>query len=106
MRELWLEMWHDIRSDAKSKFVTKGGPFPPFFQPFFANSLCRFFINFVSILTAKRGPLRDGDCYWDYGKARCAWADYCEYRYVFGDVHLGQSCRLRNSSADLLQDYL
>lgn len=24
MRELWLQMWHDIHPDAKSKFVTKG----------------------------------------------------------------------------------
>lgn len=78
MRELWLEMWHDIHPDAKSKFVTK----------------------------AKRGPLRDEDCYWDYGKARCAWTEHCEYRYLFGDVHLGQSCRLKNSSADLLLHYL
>ncbi|PKA55671.1 Phospholipid--sterol O-acyltransferase [Apostasia shenzhenica] len=78
MRELWLQMWHDIHPDAKSEFVTK----------------------------AKRGPLRDVDCYWDYGKARCAWPEYCEYRYVFGDVHLGQSCRLKNSSADLLLHYL
>ncbi|KAE9460748.1 hypothetical protein C3L33_07369, partial [Rhododendron williamsianum] len=78
MRELWLEMWHDIHPDAKSKFVMK----------------------------AKRGPLRDEDCYWDYGKARCAWPEHCEYRYVFGDVHLGQSCRLKNSSADLLLHYL
>lgn len=78
MRELWLQMWHDIHPDAKSKFVTK----------------------------AKRGPLRHEDCYWDYGKARCAWPEYCEYRYVFGDVHLGQSCRLRNSSADMLLHYV
>ncbi|XP_020274244.1 phospholipid--sterol O-acyltransferase [Asparagus officinalis] len=78
MRELWLQMWHDIHPDASSKFVTK----------------------------AKRGPLRDEDCYWDYGKARCAWPEYCEYRYNFGDVHLGQSCRLKGSSADLLLHYL
>ncbi|XP_074577046.1 phospholipid--sterol O-acyltransferase [Curcuma longa] len=78
MRELWLQMWHDIHPDAKSKFVTK----------------------------AKRGPLRDVDCYWDYAKARCAWPEYCEYRYVFGDVHLGQSCRLKSSSEDLLTHYL
>ncbi|XP_042438189.1 phospholipid--sterol O-acyltransferase-like isoform X1 [Zingiber officinale] len=78
MRELWLQMWHDIHPDAKSKFVTK----------------------------AKRGPLRDVDCYWDYAKARCAWSEYCEYRYVFGDVHLGQSCRLKSSSEDLLALYL
>ncbi|XP_022758482.1 phospholipid--sterol O-acyltransferase-like isoform X2 [Durio zibethinus] len=78
MRELWLQIWHDIHVDATSNFVTK----------------------------AKRGPLRDEDCYWDYGKARCAWAEYCEYRYIFGDVHLGQSCRLKNSSADTLLHYL
>lgn len=78
MRELWLQMWHDIHPNATSTFVTK----------------------------TKRGPLRDDDCYWDYGKARCAWAEYCEYRYVFGDVHLGQSCRLKNSSAKMLLNYL
>ncbi|XP_031484121.1 phospholipid--sterol O-acyltransferase isoform X2 [Nymphaea colorata] len=79
MRELWLEMWHDTHPDAKSKFVTK----------------------------SRRGPLRDADCYWDYGKARCAWPGHCEYRYVFGDVHLGQSCRLKNNtSSDLLSHYL
>ncbi|KAK4848393.1 hypothetical protein QYF36_012397 [Acer negundo] len=78
MRELWLQMWHDIHPDATSKFVTK----------------------------AKRGPLRDEDCYWDYGKARCAWSEYCEYSYAFGDVHLGQSCRLKMSSADMLLRYV
>ncbi|CAH9093760.1 unnamed protein product [Cuscuta europaea] len=78
MRELWLEMWHDIHPDKKTEFVTK----------------------------EKRGPLRDDDCYWDYGKARCAWGEHCEYRYNFGDVHLGQSCRLRNTSADLLLRYV
>ncbi|KAJ8639173.1 hypothetical protein MRB53_015867 [Persea americana] len=78
MREMWLQIWHDIHPNAKSKFATK----------------------------AMRGPLRDQDCYWDYGKARCAWPEHCEYRYVFGDVHLGQSCRLKRSSADLLEHYL
>ncbi|XP_048126925.1 phospholipid--sterol O-acyltransferase isoform X1 [Rhodamnia argentea] len=78
MREVWLQMWHNIHPEAKTKFVTK----------------------------AKRGPLRDNDCFWDYGKARCAWPEYCEYRYVFGDVHLGQSCRLKNSSSDLLLHYV
>ncbi|KAL1816791.1 hypothetical protein DCAR_0521180 [Daucus carota subsp. sativus] len=78
MRELWLEMWNDIHPNKTTKFVTK----------------------------AKRGPLRDEDCYWDYGKARCAWSENCEYRYVFGDVHLGQSCRLRNTSINLLANYV
>ena len=85
------------------------------------------------VVTAKRGPLRDADCYWDYGKACCAWQEYCEYRfsflfhlkfhiyyseicnfnycetecrYSFGDVHLGQSCRLRNTSANMLLQYI
>ncbi|KAE8650822.1 phospholipid--sterol O-acyltransferase [Cucumis sativus] len=78
MRELWLQMLHDIHPNAKSSFVTK----------------------------VKRGPLRHEDCYWDYGKARCAWPEYCEYRYVFGDVHLGQSCRIKNNSTDMLSHYL
>ncbi|XP_057858756.2 phospholipid--sterol O-acyltransferase isoform X2 [Cryptomeria japonica] len=78
MRELWLEMWHSFHPDTKTKFVSK----------------------------AKRGPLRDEECYWDYAKARCALPDHCEYRYVFGDVHLGQSCRLKASPADLLHHYL
>ncbi|KAH9287967.1 hypothetical protein KI387_032084, partial [Taxus chinensis] len=51
MRELWLEMWHSFHPDAKTSFVTK----------------------------AKRGPLRDEECYWDYAKARCALPDHCEY---------------------------
>lgn len=32
--------------------------------------------------------------------------DLWGYRYVFGDVHLGQSCRLRNSSAQMMLHYL
>ncbi|XP_062220699.1 phospholipid--sterol O-acyltransferase isoform X3 [Phragmites australis] len=78
MRELWLEMWHDMHPDSKSKFVTK----------------------------AFRGPLRNEDCRWDYAKARCGFPEHCEYRYTFGDVHLGMSCRLKNTSTNLLQQYL
>ncbi|KAL3647853.1 hypothetical protein CASFOL_008821 [Castilleja foliolosa] len=55
---------------------------------------------------ATRRPLRDEDCYWNYGKARCGCAEHCEYRYLFGDVHLGQSCKINNSSADLLLHYV
>ncbi|KAK8466672.1 hypothetical protein PHAVU_008G143913, partial [Phaseolus vulgaris] len=66
MRELWLEMWHDIHPDAKLELVKKAG------------------------------PLRDGDCYLDYGKARCgAWSDYYEYSY-----------RLRYTNAEVLSHYL
>lgn len=25
--------------------------------------------------------MRDEDCFWDYGKARCGRADRCEYRF-------------------------
>ena len=78
MRELWLEMWHDMHPYSQSKFVTK----------------------------AFRGPLRHEDCHWDYAKARCAFPEFCEYRYTFGDVHLGMSCRLKYSSTKLLRQYL
>uniref|UniRef100_A0A453PJ43 Uncharacterized protein n=3 Tax=Triticinae TaxID=1648030 RepID=A0A453PJ43_AEGTS len=47
MRELWLEMWHDMHPHSKSKFVTK----------------------------AFRGPLRHEDCHWDYAKARYTFGD-------------------------------
>jgi hypothetical protein len=36
--------------------------------------------SLIRYVTAKRGPLRHEDCYWDYGKARCSWPEYCEYR--------------------------
>lgn len=42
MRELWLQMWHDIHPDAKSKFMTKGTL--SYFSPFFS----------VRILAVKR----------------------------------------------------
>lgn len=42
-----------------------------------------------------RPPVIDGDCYWNYRQAKCAFSDFCEYRYAFGDVILDQSCRLR-----------
>lgn len=92
MRELWLQMWHDILPNAKSKFVTKGKCFLllffvicylfVFFFFFRWEERCYLEQNFTNekSATAKRGPLRDEDCYWDYGKARCAWAQYCEYR--------------------------
>ncbi|CAM6094433.1 unnamed protein product [Calypogeia fissa] len=79
LRELWLETVHSYHEGAKRTFVSKD----------------------------KRDPLRDEDCYWDYGRARCGFSDRCEYRYVFGDIHLGQSCRLKASeSGDHLLHYL
>ncbi|MCO5551023.1 hypothetical protein L7F22_004518 [Adiantum nelumboides] len=59
------------------------------------------------VIDCVRYPIRDEDCFWDYAKARCAFSEYCEYRYVFGDVHLGQSCRLKLSKiGDILVKYL
>jgi hypothetical protein len=78
LRELWLETVHSYHAGAKRSFVSKD----------------------------KREPLRDEDCYWDYGKARCGFSDRCEYRYIFGDIHLGQSCRLRVSENEHLLHYL
>lgn len=45
-------------------------------------SLNFLFICPILLEIAKRGPLRDDDCYWDYGKARCAWPEHCEYRFI------------------------
>ncbi|KAH7281700.1 hypothetical protein KP509_36G059000 [Ceratopteris richardii] len=78
LRELWLETAHGFHPEAKRRFVSKD----------------------------KREPIRDEDCFWDYSKARCGMPDQCEYRYVFGDVHLGQSCRLRTSLNNPFQNYL
>ncbi|KAJ7292279.1 hypothetical protein O6H91_Y288800 [Diphasiastrum complanatum] len=70
MREMWLETLHSLHPEPNKHFVSK----------------------------AMRKPMRDEDCYWDYSKARCSFLRFCEYRYIFGDVHLGQSCRLKASS--------
>eukprot|EP00249_Psilotum_nudum_P005401 c18838_g1_i5 orf=705-1070(+) len=78
LRELWLETSHGFHPDARRLFVSKG----------------------------KREPIRDEDCFWDYSKARCGMTEYCEYRYMFGDVHLGQSCRLKASTESPFQHYL
>ncbi len=43
-----------------------------------------------------RKPDSDDSCFWDYAKVGCAWNRYCEYRYEIGDIHLSQSCRLRD----------
>jgi hypothetical protein len=37
----------------------------------------------------------DSDCYWNYRQAKCEFPEFCQYRYIFGDVVLDQSCRLR-----------
>lgn len=79
MRELWLQIWHDIHVDSPSKFVTKGKTW----CTVLLFSKINLILLIITMLIAKRGPLRDDDCYWDYGKARCAWPEYCEYRFYF-----------------------
>ncbi|KAL3666109.1 hypothetical protein V7S43_008900 [Phytophthora oleae] len=44
---------------------------------------------------SSRPPVIDGDCYWNYRHAHCEFPEFCEYRYVFGDVTFDQSCRVR-----------
>lgn len=57
-------------------------------------------------------PSTNDDCYWDYYNVACAWPRYCAYQYKIGDLHLGQSCRLREMPLDkddpqlLLRDYV
>lgn len=79
LREIWLETMHHAHPFKTKPFVSK----------------------------EYREPMRDEDCFWDYGRARCGLQDSCEYRYVFGDVHLGQSCRLRRKNGtDHFERYL
>jgi len=44
----------------------------------------------------RRPPKTDEECDWDYTLASCKFLQYCTYTYKFGDVHLGQSCRLKS----------
>ncbi|KAJ0407158.1 hypothetical protein P43SY_001116 [Pythium insidiosum] len=40
-------------------------------------------------------PIDDNACEWDYRRARCDPQALCSYQYRFGDLTLGQSCRVR-----------
>ncbi|CAH0514092.1 unnamed protein product [Peronospora belbahrii] len=44
---------------------------------------------------SSRPPVIDADCYWNYRRAHCEFQEFCEYRYVFGDMTFDQSCRIR-----------
>ena len=44
---------------------------------------------------ARRPPRTDQECDWDYALASCKYLQHCVYSFKFGDVHLGQSCRLK-----------
>lgn len=56
MRELWLEMWHDIHPDKKSKFVTKGGVWSSLFSSINV-WVC---IDIVSIATKSKAWASEG----------------------------------------------
>ncbi|ETV96537.1 hypothetical protein H310_10248 [Aphanomyces invadans] len=45
-----------------------------------------------------RPPHHDSDCYWNYLGAQCAYSEYCQYDYKFGDVTLDQSCRIKTTN--------
>jgi hypothetical protein len=56
--------------------------------------------------TANTGPHTVFLCFlFNYGNKAPFFSD-CKSRYIFGDVHLGMSCRLKNTSTNLLQQYL
>lgn len=80
MRELWLQMWHDIQPVPKNKFVTKGNKQKKCLCLFWKYCYMNIFIHKTNHFTAKRGPLREADCYWDFEKSQCSFQDYCEYR--------------------------
>lgn len=44
---------------------------------------------------SSRPPVIDRDCYWNYRYAFCEFPEFCEYRYLFGDLTFDQSCRIR-----------
>lgn len=46
-----------------------------------------------------RPPSSDEECYWDFTVGACAWPEYCEYEYKFGNVAMSQSCRLKSATA-------
>lgn len=59
------------------------------------NELRRLFEGAKASDKSSRPPVLDGDCYWNYREAKCEFPQFCEYRYVFGDLTLDQSCRIR-----------
>ena len=52
-------------------------------------------IDSASTRRTERTPTNDSQCFWDYWDMGCRPAEYCGYRYKFGDLRLSQSCRLR-----------
>lgn len=49
------------------------------------------------LFSKEHPPTTDDDCYWDYYNVACAWPRYCSHQYKIGDLHLSQSCRLRET---------
>lgn len=64
------------------------------------------------LFSKEHPPTTDDDCYWDYYNVACAWPRYCAYQFRIGDLHLSNSCRLRETPLAkddpelLLQDYI
>ena len=57
-------------------------------------------VNTILFATGKTVPAKcdnftDSECKWDYPKAHCENEDCCQYRYKFGDITLGESCRAK-----------
>jgi len=54
--------------------------------------------NLFATKTGARHPNSDDGCFWDYGRAQCAWPQHCEFRFTFGDLSATHSCKLRSNS--------
>lgn len=49
-------------------------------------------------INGEKIPEKDEDCEWDYAGAACMFPSHCHYQYCMGDMHLGESCRLRRDA--------
>lgn len=49
------------------------------------------------VLTQHIIPSTDEECHWDWRTARCEPYCNCAYLFLWGDFHLGRSCRYRTS---------
>ena len=49
------------------------------------------------LLTQHLVPSTDAECHWDWRTGRCEPYCACAIRFLWGDFHLGRSCRFRHS---------
>jgi len=54
-------------------------------------------------LTKRVIPDTDEDCRWDWRYARCNPKCSCEFKFQWGDFHLGRSCRLQDETTTTKQ---